>query len=129
MVYAALEPTNGELVYANGGHLPPLIRRASGAWEMLTPTGVVVGVVGEAKYAERRTRLDRGDLMLLYSDGVTEAQSPSGEFFDTENVKAAVDARIDRPVPDIVSGLVGDVGRFSPGNPGDDQTIVALRRG
>jgi serine phosphatase RsbU (regulator of sigma subunit) len=71
--YAALDPRSQELAYANGGHNPPILRRVTGNLEQLMPTGMALGVMEHATFTDARLRLASGDLLVIYTDGVTEA--------------------------------------------------------
>ncbi len=77
-------PNTGELAFANAGHNPPILVRASGEAEMLEGGGPVLGILPIAPYSEMRTHLDHGDMLVLYSDGVTEANNPDYDEFDEE---------------------------------------------
>ncbi len=126
--YGVLENGGGSLSYANGGHLPPLLRRTSGSWEMLESTGTVLGVVERSRYQQHSCSLARGDLLLLFTDGITEAQAPSGEYFDDLNLTATVDRLAGRGAQEIADRVAAGLNLFSPGRPSDDRTLVVLRR-
>lgn len=83
LFYGVYEPATGKLTYVNAGHMPPLIRRAaSGRCERLGSTGVALGMFEESTYQAESVLLDPGDLLVLYSDGITEAENPQGEPFE-----------------------------------------------
>ena len=79
---ATLHPTTGELVYVNAGQNPPLLRRANGTYERLRSGGIALGMFDGATYTTGRTELRAGDVVVLYSDGITEAENHDGEPFD-----------------------------------------------
>ncbi len=87
---AVLDPVKHTLRYVNAGHNPPLVRRASGILEELSGTGSVVGVFLDHQWKEGKISLGDGDLIVLYTDGVTEAMSPSGEFYGEERLAASI---------------------------------------
>lgn len=126
--YGVLQNDRGTLVYANGGHLPPMLRRESGTWEVLGATGTVVGILEDSRYREESCSIEPGDLLVLFTDGVTEAEDPSGEFFDERNLVEAVNSRVSYPAQEIADGIAEELDRFSLGPPKDDRTIVVLRR-
>lgn len=126
--HGKLDVASGRLTFANAGHLPPLVRRQTGEWEALGSTGVVMGAVDDACYEESSVELSPGDLIALYSDGITEAESGSGEFFDERELTGAVDSLADAPLAVISSGVSDAVSRFAPGPPSDDRTLLLLRR-
>lgn len=123
-----LDAARGEIRYANAGHLPPLVRSARGEWRSLDTTGMVLGAMADVPYAEKRMRLESGDLMVLYSDGITEAENESGIFFDETRLMALVNALSEEPVQQIASSVAEELERFAPGEPGDDRTLVVVRR-
>src|SRR6187551_2232975 len=71
---ASLNPSTGELAYVNAGHLPPLVRRASGVFERLEGSNMALGICDQATYEVNRTFLASGDMLVAYSDGITEAE-------------------------------------------------------
>jgi serine phosphatase RsbU (regulator of sigma subunit) len=87
------DPATGQLVYVNAGQNPPLLRRASGAYERLREGGVALGMFDRSKYVTGQTALAPADVLVMYSDGVTEAESPEGEPFDEHGLQRVVDAR------------------------------------
>lgn len=124
----ALEPDAGRLRYANAGHLPPLLRRASGDWQALDTTGMVLGALDNVSYAEQSATLERGDLLLLFSDGFTEAENGAGDVFDECNITRSVDQLPDAPAQVLASTVAEDLASFAPGEPSDDRTLLMLRR-
>jgi sigma-B regulation protein RsbU (phosphoserine phosphatase) len=126
--HGVLDSKDGALVYANGGHLPPLLRRASGRWEHLEATGTVLGLLDGVCYEQGLVSLEPGDLLVLYTDGITEAEEPSGGFFDQHNLMTAVDDYADLPPQEIARCVAAELERFSPGPPSDDRTLLILRR-
>jgi hypothetical protein len=80
--FVSIDPAAGDLVAVNAGHLPGLIRRRNGEFERLTDGGIALGMFDSSQYNAQRARLEPGDLLVLYSDGITEAESPSGAPFD-----------------------------------------------
>ncbi len=126
--YGLLQKDRGTLVYANGGHLPPLLRRASGDWEALGATGTVIGILEGSRYSEATCHIGLGDLLVLFTDGVTEAEDPSGKFFDERNLVEAVNSRVAQQAQEIADGVADELDRFSLAPPNDDRTLVVLRR-
>jgi sigma-B regulation protein RsbU (phosphoserine phosphatase) len=79
---ASFDPTTGRLLFVNAGQTPPLLRRQNGTIERLNTGGVALGMFEGSTYEEGLIRLDPGDAVLMYSDGITEAESPDGQPFD-----------------------------------------------
>jgi sigma-B regulation protein RsbU (phosphoserine phosphatase) len=114
------------LRYVNCGHNPPLIVGAGGA-ERLMPTAPVLGVLPEWRAAVAETRLAPGDLLLLFSDGVTEAGRTSDDELGEARLVEAMRARRRLPLGELLSGLVGVVEAHAGGAHEDDLTLVGLR--
>ena len=79
--FGVLDPKTGLLAYINAGHVPPLIIGSAGVKQRLKPTGPAVGIMPHMKFSIQEVQLEPGDILLGYTDGVTEAQDPSGEFY------------------------------------------------
>lgn len=126
--YGRLDADSGELRYANAGHLPPLLRRACGEWSTLDSTGLVLGALENATYAEKSVQLDPGDLLALFSDGFTEAENSAGEIFDERHIARWVDSESDSPAQVIASTVADQLARFAPGEPSDDRTLMMVKR-
>jgi anti-anti-sigma factor len=85
--YCMLDPATGALRYANGGHNPPYLRRADGSVEALSGAGgLVLGAMPGVEFPEHQIQLRAGDLLVLYTDGVTEAFNPADEAYGTERL-------------------------------------------
>jgi sigma-B regulation protein RsbU (phosphoserine phosphatase) len=132
MACVAVRPESGALEWVNAGHPPPLLRRAaSGDVERLDASGRVLGVLPGADYrSEESHGLEPGDVLLLYSDGATEATSPTGEFFGEARLEALLAERGNGP-PQALLDAVRDALARHRGHDRlhDDLTLVALRRG
>ena len=125
----AFDPGTGEIEYVSCGHLPALIRRASGEVESLPGGGLPVGMFETLRLRVRTNRLEPGDLLFLYTDGVTEAVDMGGEEFGDKRLLtllAESDAgRADRWIERVTEA----VREFSEGQPqSDDVTCLALKR-
>lgn len=90
---AALDPASGHLVYVNAGQNPPLLRRTTGGYERLREGGIALGMFEQATYTAGRAELRAGDVLVMYSDGVTEAENGAGQPFDELGLQQVVDAR------------------------------------
>ena len=89
LLYGAYNPADGTFTYANGGHNPPLVVRADGSVEFLPQTkGIALGVAPVFKYQSESFKINPGDTIILYTDGVSEAMNEAGEEFGTERMSA-----------------------------------------
>jgi anti-anti-sigma factor len=124
-----LDVRTGELVYTNAGHDSPFLRQADGSLARLDERhGPLVGVAPHVVYRESRRPLGPGDLLVLYTDGVSEAQDATGQLFSEERLAEIVRAEGARPVETVVDGLLAAVERFEIGvERADDVTVLALR--
>jgi len=121
-----------QLEYVNAGHLPPLLVRSGGdgeaAVEILGEGGPVLGLLPGVGYRAGHVALSPGDLLLLYSDGVTEATAPSGEEFGDERLRRWLLSARGQPSATIVERLLDELRRFTSGADfTDDLTLVAIR--
>jgi serine phosphatase RsbU (regulator of sigma subunit) len=90
---AVLNPTSGEMTYVNAGQNPPLLRRGNGAYERLRAGGMALGMFEDATYASGTVDLAPGDVLVMYSDGITEAENTFDQPFDESGVQSVVDGQ------------------------------------
>jgi serine phosphatase RsbU (regulator of sigma subunit) len=127
--FCVLDAASGELAYANAGHNPPVLMRASGQAEMVEGGGPVLGLLPMAPYRQMRVRLDPGDLLALYSDGVTEANNTADEEFGEERLIEALRQHRAEPAETIVQAVRTALAAFTAGAPqADDITLVIAKR-
>ena len=126
----SLDPATGELSYSNAGHNPPyLLRAASGEVEQLTVGGPVLGILPAARYESAMVRIEPGDVLVMFSDGITEAQSASGEEYGEERLLAVLETVRHLPATDISRAVRESVEMFMGTAPAvDDITLVVARR-
>ncbi|HET9223319.1 MAG TPA: PP2C family protein-serine/threonine phosphatase, partial [Roseiflexaceae bacterium] len=128
LFYGVLDPARGTLVYANAGHPPPLVMSAHDPARMhgLAPTGLVLGVEHDVIWKQQAVQLIPGDVVLLYTDGVTEAQDSCDSFFETERLVAALRASLRGGAEAAVAGVLAAVRTFAGTAPqSDDITLLA----
>ena len=132
--YGVLDPQSGSLRYCNAGHNPPYLLR-SGEIEALARTGLPLGIIEDATWDQGEVQLGRGDALVLYTDGATDAQTAGGDLFGQERLLEAIQASRRLPAPSGVSAqemeqaivsaihdFVGDAPRF------DDLTLMVVAR-
>src|SRR5439155_24971771 len=115
------------LVYANCGHNPPVVLRGDGGVNRLLPTAPVVGLLEEWECTASEVQLERGDLLALFSDGITEAFSDAGEEFGETRLIDALRAHATLGVAALVDVVIGRVAEFSGTEQEDDMTLVVAR--
>jgi phosphoserine phosphatase RsbU/P len=129
LFYAELDPASGSLSFLNAGHNPPLIVHAAGTVEQLASGGLPLGIKRDAEYREGRTQLQLGDVLVIYSDGVTEAASPSGEEFGPTRLYETVSRNIDASAAGVRDRIESALTKFSQGTQAaDDITLVIVKR-
>lgn len=129
LLMAELEPRTGVLRYLNAGHNPGYLLRANGKVEELSSSGVPLGLLPNSRYQPRELVIEPGDILCLYSDGITEAESIDDEEFGTERLIEILRKHPGFTLQEVLETLQGAVTRFAVGKPQyDDQTVVLLRR-
>jgi sigma-B regulation protein RsbU (phosphoserine phosphatase) len=124
-----LDVTTGELAYTNAGHDPPYVHRADGSLQRLAERhGPMVGVAPDVVYRESRRQLGPGDLLVVYTDGVTEARDADGHFFSEERMAEIVREDGGLSTDAVVDRILAAVETFERGaERADDITVLALR--
>lgn len=126
---AVLEPESGRVSYANAGHNAGILLRAGGDSQELESTGPPLGLLAGAGYYTETTHLGPGDLLVLFTDGISEATNPEGEEFGEERLLASCRNYRALPLEEVVEHLKADLDDFVRGEPyEDDRTLVLLRR-
>ncbi len=128
--YGVLDVSRGVLTYCNGGLEPPILFRRDGQREELRRGGPIVGIDAGIAFRRGTVSLHEGDLLLGYTDGITEQTSPDGEeFFEVERLQAMVAGGRDLP-PEAVCGRVfSGVDAFGGDEASDDRTVIVLKYG
>jgi serine phosphatase RsbU (regulator of sigma subunit) len=126
MFYSKLD-ANGRLTYSNAGHCEPLILRKAGGTEKLPATSMPVGLLPGTPYPIEHRDLLPGDRIVLYTDGVTEAQNPKGEFFGRKRLREAVDGVAAANCDELHSKIQQAIREFTAGaEQADDLTLVVV---
>jgi len=124
-----LDPATGHLMYTNAGHNPGLAVRLDGSIDQLGTCGVPIGLLDGATYCKEALDLQPGDLLVLYSDGITEAENSEEEEFGLERLRQVCAEKRTAPLDEIVKAINDSLDEFAGKVPfADDRTLVLLRR-
>ena len=128
--YGVLDPANRKFTYVNAGHNPPMLVRGDPPGVRILEDGrcIALGVVPEVTITCVELMLEPEDLIVMYTDGVTEAFNPQDEEFGEERLMEYLQKHRNDPVQEIIDGLVDEVRRFCGSRPqSDDITLVIAR--
>jgi len=129
LFFGVIEPDTGRFRYVSAGHNPALVARANGRLDRLDSTGIPVGMLPGASWREETVELQSGDLLCVYTDGVTEAVNERDEEFGLERLSEIVGRGARRPVRELCDSILSSVADFAQGVPQyDDQTLLLARR-
>jgi sigma-B regulation protein RsbU (phosphoserine phosphatase) len=129
LFYGILDATDRSLTYVNAGHNPPLVCRGSnGSFLELPATGMAIGAIAEAEYTSDRVVLEPDDVVVLYTDGVTEAENARGEMFGEERLRETIARVRAHPAEEIMAAVLEEVKAFTGNTPqSDDITLMVVR--
>jgi sigma-B regulation protein RsbU (phosphoserine phosphatase) len=128
-IFVAYDPLSGACEYVNGGHADGVLLRANGEVEMLTTTGLPIGLFPNREYESKRFSLGRGDVLMLYSDGVTDACTKDYDEFGVDRSVDCLKATAHLPPAEIIDRMFESIDEFAAGAPQfDDITILVLKR-
>jgi serine phosphatase RsbU (regulator of sigma subunit) len=126
-IYGVLNPKSGRLIYCNAGHLPPLLLREH--VRKLRSNGIALGIDENAAWVAISQRIEVGDKLLLYTDGVVEANNPAGDFYEMHNLTDIATKVANRPSQWIIRAIMKDVLDFQNGAAqADDITLMCISR-
>jgi sigma-B regulation protein RsbU (phosphoserine phosphatase) len=126
--YGILDPTTGTLVYCNAGHCPPYLVSAQNSENVqrLVRTGLPLGIFADKSWKQRSTHFDPGDVLVLYTDGITEAQCGRETFYGEDRLLESVRVSLGRPARDIQDAIMADLRRFVGDAPNVQRDDIAL---
>jgi serine phosphatase RsbU (regulator of sigma subunit) len=127
--YGRLHATSRTLEYASGGHNPPLLTRGrTGDFSLLEEAGPIVGILPEAEFSNTVVSLERGDVLTLFTDGVTEQEDERGEEFSVERLKSVVLSKQNESASALVGQIADAVSTYAGGQEqADDLTVVVVK--
>jgi phosphoserine phosphatase RsbU/P len=128
---AEYDPQSRTLSYVNAGHYPPvLLRRGTATAELkrLDIGGTVIGLIGDAQYEQGKIQLEPGDLLVSYTDGITEAINPAGDDWGEPALIDTIGKLRNLEAKEILKGVMSEANAFAAGaEQHDDMTLVVLR--
>ena len=127
-VYGVIDIEAGGLTVANAGHPSLLVGAASGRVEECQERDAMLGLMPEALYRNQHRRIEPGDRILLYTDGVTEAQNPAGEFLDGERLASRLAASIEGSAPAVAQRILSQLQRWRGASSFDEDVTFVLAR-
>lgn len=124
-----LDRTTHELTFVNCGHLPPLLMHSGvpGRYQELSTGGIVIGATRTPKYVQQSVVLRPGDVLICYTDGITEARNRERQEFGIAGIVQTVDARPNESADELARSLVEATRRFSSDAGSDDRTVLVVR--
>src|SRR6185436_2203770 len=125
--FYAMLSVDGSLTYSNGGHNAPFLVGANGVRRLETG-GMVLGLFEHAAFEQETLSLSPGDVIVAFSDGVSEALNEAGDEFTDERLLASIEAHRSKPPQELLESLLADVRAFcGQATPNDDVTMVIVR--
>jgi len=129
LFYAVYDPRTGVLTYVNAGHTQPLLVRPDLSCERLTEGGIALGMFDRSTYTTGHLTIQPNELVAVYSDGITEAENPTGTPFDESGLEAALKTHLDQNLSAIGTAIVRAVEKHTADTRlADDLTVLLLRR-
>jgi len=124
-----LDMTTGRLRYVNAGHNPPIIFTKDGKVRRLDPTGFCLGMFPSVSYDVAEVTVDKGETIVLYTDGITDARNGANQDFGEDNLISLLKKNAKKPAAEIISKVNAELCAFSSGvDPFDDMTLIVLKR-
>ena len=129
LFYGILDNKLRTLTYVNAGHNPPIVYHAADeSFHILEATGIAMGAMEDSDYDAKTRQLEKGDIVVLYTDGITEAMNNQGEMFGEDRLCAVIKASTEKPANMILSGILDEVSAFCETAPQfDDITLMVVR--
>lgn len=127
--YGVYDPDDRKLAYCNGGHNPPFLLRKDGNIELLEVGGPAIGFVTDGEYRSELTQFYVGDFLILYTDGVTEAEDPSGNFYGTGRLENLLTKTKSTSAQKLSEEIMKDLNTFRKGSDqqSDDITLICIK--
>jgi sigma-B regulation protein RsbU (phosphoserine phosphatase) len=127
LFYLVLDLRTRRLIYVNAGHVPPVLVRSGGAVELLEEGGVPLGLFEDARYVEGFASIAPGDVLALFTDGITEAMDEADQLYGRDRLIASLRRWQSASATDICRECMREVEAFGRGQVADDQSLVILK--
>lgn len=128
-VFCELDLKTGAVRYVNAGHAPPALLKLKGAVSRLDPTGLCLGMFPAAAYEVKTAVLEKGDILILFTDGLTESRNKAGEEMGEQRVLDFLKRNAKRPAPELLRDVKTQFQEFASGvRPFDDTTLVIIKK-
>jgi sigma-B regulation protein RsbU (phosphoserine phosphatase) len=129
IILGILDPETGDIAYGQGGHNPPLLIRNNGGLSYEPPGGQPLGVFAEAIFGERKIRLEPGDSLLVYTDGVTEAMNSLHQQFGEQRLKGVFESKGNLSACEMTAAVIDSVHEFvGKAEQSDDISLMVIKR-
>jgi sigma-B regulation protein RsbU (phosphoserine phosphatase) len=127
ITYLILDVKEGLIRYSNAAHPPPIIVRRDGTLELLDKGGTIIGMGGVLPFEEGQKRVDPGDKLLVYTDGILEYEDKQGQFYGQERFHEVLQQLRERPIAEVVDGVIDAIMGYGDRNPPrDDVTLLGI---
>ncbi|HET8900362.1 MAG TPA: PP2C family protein-serine/threonine phosphatase, partial [Holophagaceae bacterium] len=129
LIAGSINPETGDLRFVNGGHNPPLLVKPDGTFRRLDPTGPMVGLLPGATWEQGRAQMDSGDTLIIFTDGLVEAENAAGEELGDEALARVVRDHPGAGADDLLEHLlVAAFKHLGTGSFRDDVTLAVVKR-
>jgi phosphoserine phosphatase RsbU/P len=127
--FAELDPATGDVAYINAGHNVPILRKRSGQLERLEAGGIPVGILADSQYQVGTTRLESGDWLVIFTDGIVEAENAKQDEYGEAELIRVIDRESGKTPPEMLSSLLAELDVFVGNTPQhDDMTCLLLKK-
>jgi serine phosphatase RsbU (regulator of sigma subunit) len=127
--FGLLDEHNGQFLYANAGHNPAFLIKEGAEVERMTRTGIPLGLFPDLEIHCAETHIKPGDTLILYTDGMTEAENDNGDFFGEQRFLQSIQRAVHLPVSDMMSAVLDEITTFvGEASQSDDLTMMVIRR-
>ncbi|MFQ5706792.1 MAG: GAF domain-containing SpoIIE family protein phosphatase [bacterium] len=127
--FGILDLQEETFTYVNAGHNPPFLFHQNGSFDLLQEGGLILGMMPDVIYEKDTVKLEAGDLIVMFTDGVSEAKDADDEEFEEQRIAACVLENLHRPCEEVLKNLITAVYEFSKGQPqADDITCLIMKK-